>query len=58
MAVYFKCSACKGEHKAPIQPTKSTFDNPANKYPSTNAQCPRSGEMVWFSKKEMVWKDE
>jgi hypothetical protein len=58
MVLYFRCKACKGEHKSPIQPSKSTFENPANKYKDTNAQCSRTGDMVWFSKPDMFWKDE
>ena len=56
MAVFFKCSACGGEHKSMIQMPEQALANATIENNSQN--CPKTGKSVTDDKAEMFWKQD
>jgi len=56
MPVYYRCKKCKEEHPAPIgvgdRQSFETSSISGNKF-----QCPKTGKMASYDKKDMVWRD-
>jgi hypothetical protein len=57
MAVYYKCKVCGEEHKSPIAfgdkksfESSTLFDNVF--------QCPKTGEVAGYDKKDMFWREQ
>lgn len=56
MAVFFKCKACGNLHPSPIAfGDKRSFDTATLK--GNSFQCPQTGKMATYDKKDMIWKD-
>lgn len=56
MAVFFKCKSCGQLHPSPIAfGDKKSFD--AASLSGNGLQCPKTGKMDTYDKKDMVWKD-
>lgn len=57
MALYFKCPACKQEHRSSYGLDKKSFEDPSTTLSGNSEQCPVTGKMVTYDKKDMFWKD-
>ena len=56
MAVFFKCKSCSQLHASPIAfGDKKSFDTSTMQ--NNQFQCPKTGKMASYDKKDMVWKD-
>ena len=56
MAVFFKCKNCGELHPSPIGfGDKKSFDT--SQLIGNGFQCPKTGKMSTYDKKDMVWKD-
>ncbi len=56
MAVFFKCKSCGGVHPSPIAfGDKKSFDTA--RMSGNGLQCPKTGKMDTYDKKDMLWKD-
>jgi hypothetical protein len=56
MAVFLKCKSCGQLHASPIAfGDKSSFDTSTMK--GNGFQCPKTGKMDTYDKKDMLWKD-
>jgi hypothetical protein len=59
MAIYFRCSACGGEHRCRlIQMDRASFEEPSNRFENNSEPCPVTGAQASYSKPDMLWKDE
>lgn len=57
MAVYYRCKVCGGEHPSPIaMADRRSLDT--SSFSNNGFQCPKTGEMATYDKKDMFWKDE
>jgi len=56
MAVYFKCKSCGDEHPSPIGfGDRRSFET--SSLMNNGFQCPVTGQMASYDKKDMVWRD-
>lgn len=56
MAVFFKCKSCRSLHPSPIAfGDKKSFDTATLQ--GNQFQCPKTGKMDSYDKKDMIWKD-
>ncbi len=56
MAVFFKCKNCGQLHPSPIAfGDRKSFDTSTMQ--GNQLQCPKTGKMASYDKKDMVWKD-
>jgi hypothetical protein len=56
MAVFFNCKSCGGLHPSPIAfGDKKSFES--STLTGNGFQCPKTGQMATYDKKDMVWKD-
>lgn len=56
MPVFFKCKLCGQQHPSPIAfGDKRSFDT--SNLNDNKFQCPKTGKMASYDKKDMTWKD-
>ena len=55
MIVYFRCSACKGDHASPIQ-FRDEGMLERSRLPLNRTRCPETKHMVELAKKDMFWR--
>jgi hypothetical protein len=54
--IYFKCSACGGEHPSRmVQMDKAGFERAI--FQNNTETCPATGRPVSYSKDRMLWKE-
>jgi hypothetical protein len=58
MAIYFRCSACGGEHRSQFQLGKSFLIDPSNRFENNSEPCPTTGKQITLNKPDLFWKDE
>ena len=57
MAVYFKCSACKSEHRSmAVRMDKASFEG--GNHIEMSEPCPITKKMVKWTNRDLRWKDE
>jgi len=57
MAVYYKCKICGEEHHSPIAfGDKKSFQS--STLNGNSFQCPKTGKLERYNKKDMLWKED
>lgn len=58
MAIYYRCPACKGEHRLMLVQTdsRSTFETMS--FEGNSEPCPKTGKQVVVNKTLLFWKVE
>jgi hypothetical protein len=57
MGAYFRCKSCGKEHLSPIAfGDKKSFESTTLE--GNQFQCPKTGKMGLYDKKDMFWKEE
>ena len=58
MAIYFKCPACKEEHRSMLIQTSTQSSFMSMSFTNNNEPCPKIGKQVVLNKKDLIWKDD
>ncbi len=57
MTVHYKCKICGEEHRSPIAfSDKKSFES--STLVGNSFQCPKTGRLESYDKKDMVWREE
>jgi uncharacterized Zn finger protein len=58
MAMYYRCKNCGGEHRSQTVQTGRTGQLAVIDYADILEQCPKTGSVTSYDKKDVFWKNE
>lgn len=58
MAVYFRCPACKGEHRLMMVQTDTKVSFETMRFDNNSEPCPKTGRQVELNRSQLFWKEE